>query len=109
MSSNGKAESVTRATLSEQISTALPNLSNKDASRVVDSILRGIRDSLAKGEEVKISGFGKWILQDKSARKGRNPQTGAPLTISARRVLKFKPSEVLREQLNENPFEAQKD
>jgi integration host factor subunit alpha len=109
MNSNGKSESITRSVLSDEISAALPDLSHRDASRVVDSILRGIRDSLAKGEEVKISGFGKWILQDKNARKGRNPQTGAPLTISARRVLKFKPSEVLREELNENPFETQKD
>jgi integration host factor subunit alpha len=106
MSTNGKQESITRAALSEEISSALPALSHRDASKVVDSILRGIRDSLAKGEEVKISGFGKWILQDKNARKGRNPQNGKPLVIAARRVLKFKPSEVLREELNANPFSS---
>lgn len=102
---NGKKPSVTRATLCDEIMTAIPDISQRDASKMVDNILRAMRDTLSKGEEIKISGFGKFVLHEKSARKGRNPQTGETITISARRVLKFRPSDVLREQLNDNLFE----
>lgn len=101
---NGKQANITRATLAEDIGDAVPGLSSKDASRVVDSVIRGIRESLVKGEEVKISGFGKFVLMDKAPRKGRNPKTGEPITISGRRVMKFRPSDVLKEDLNGNPF-----
>jgi len=77
-------QSITRSKLADDIAVAVPSLSPKDASRVVDSVLRGIRDSLVKGEEVKISGFGKFVLQDKAPRKGRNPKTGEPMTIKAK-------------------------
>ena len=101
MGTNGKLESITRAALSDEIARAIPDLSHRDAARIVDSIVRVVRDTLAKGEEVKISGFGKFTLHDKKSRHGRNPQTGEGIMISARRVLKFRPSEVLRERLND--------
>lgn len=100
----GKTETVTRADLSDEISSVVPSLSGKEAQRVVDNIIRGIRDSLVKGNEVKVSGFGKFVLQTKNPRKGRNPKTGEPITISGRRVMKFKASDVLRDSLNGNPF-----
>lgn len=100
----GKTETVTRADLADSVSSVVPSLSGKEAQRVVDNVIRGIRDSLVKGEEVKISGFGKFVLQTKNPRKGRNPKTGEPITISGRRVMKFKASDVLRDSLNGNPF-----
>jgi len=102
--SNEKVETVTRANLADEISSAVSSLSGKESQRVVDSVIRGIRDSLVKGVEVKISGFGKFVLQNKNPRKGRNPKTGETIMISGRRVMKFKPSDVLRDELNGNIF-----
>ena len=72
----------------------------KDCARIVDSIFEIIKDDLNKGNAVKISGFGKWAVRAKRKRKGRNPQTGEPLTIDARKVVTFKPSTVLRDVVN---------
>ncbi len=74
--------------------------SKKDSSDVVEMILETIKDSLIKGEKVKISGFGNFVVNEKKARRGRNPQTGDDLTISERRVLTFKPSQVLKSAIN---------
>ena len=74
--------------------------SKKDSSDVVEMILETIKESLIKGEKVKISGFGNFAIKEKKARRGRNPQTGDDLTISARRVLTFKPSQVLKSAIN---------
>jgi integration host factor subunit alpha len=104
MMADGKTETVTRADIADEISSAVPSLSGKEAQRVVDNVIRGIRNSLVKGDEVKISGFGKFVLQTKNPRKGRNPKTGDEITIAGRRVMKFKSSDVLRESLNGNPF-----
>ena len=98
-----KVATVTRADIADGISSAVSSLSGKDAQRVVDNVIRGIRDSLVKGEEVKISGFGKFVLQTKDPRKGRNPKTGEAITIAGRRIMKFKPSPVLRDSLNVSP------
>ena len=72
----------------------------KDCVRFVDSLFKIIKDDLSKGTEVKISGFGKWTVKAKKKRRGRNPQTGEALTIDARRVVTFKPSNVLRDAIN---------
>jgi len=74
--------------------------SKKDAGEAVEQVFAIIRDSLRRGEKVKISGFGNFVVRDKNARVGRNPQTGQEITISARRVLTFKPSQVLKNALN---------
>ena len=74
--------------------------SKKDSSDVVEMILETMKDALIKGEKVKISGFGNFVVKEKKARRGRNPQTGDDLTISARRVLTFKPSQVLKSAIN---------
>ena len=60
-----------------------------------------IKDTLAEGDKVKISGFGNFVVREKNARKGRNPQTGQEILLDARRVLTFKPSLVLKNVLNE--------
>ena len=74
--------------------------SKKDAADLVELIFNTIKDTLAKGEKIKISGFGNFVVRDKKARTGRNPQTGDAIKISARRVLTFKPSQVLRAEVN---------
>lgn len=72
----------------------------KEAEGMVESVLEIIKDTLASGEEVKIAGFGKFIVHQKHDRTGRNPQTGEPLTITARKILTFKPSIILKQELN---------
>jgi integration host factor subunit alpha len=73
--------------------------SKKEAAEMVDLVFQTIKDTLSKGEKVKISGFGNFSIRDKSIRVGRNPQTGDAMEISARRVLTFKPSQVLKEDV----------
>jgi len=74
--------------------------SKKDSARIVESVFDIMKDELAKGLKVKISGFGNFVVKDKNSRRGRNPQTGAEIEISARRVLTFKSSQVLKKALN---------
>ena len=75
--------------------------SKKDSARIVESVFDIIKDNLTTGEKVKISGFGNFVVKEKKSRRGRNPQTGAEIAISARRVLTFKSSQVLRKALND--------
>ena len=72
----------------------------KDCVRIVESLFDLIKDDLGKGKDVMISGFGKWTVKAKKKRRGRNPQTGEALTIDAKRVITFKPSNVLRDAIN---------
>lgn len=82
-------------------------LSKADAARAVDSVFQLLKQTLADGEDVLISGFGKWVVRDKKERRGRNPQTGKDLTITARRVVTFRASGVLRRLINtEKPGSA---
>jgi integration host factor subunit alpha len=77
-------------------------LSKRESARIVDLIFDIIKGKLENGENIKLSGFGSFAVRDKKARRGRNPQTGEEITISARRVLSFKPSDVLRKRINES-------
>jgi len=70
------------------------------SNKLVESTLEIIKRTLASGEDVLISGFGKFYLKEKRGRRGRNPQTGNDLTLGARRVVKFKCSVVLRDKIN---------
>ncbi|HUO06532.1 MAG TPA: integration host factor subunit alpha [Candidatus Binataceae bacterium] len=74
--------------------------SKKEACDAVEAVFAIIRESLRHGGKVKVSGFGTFIVNNKKARRGRNPQTGAPITIDSRRVLSFKPSQVLKHRVN---------
>jgi len=67
----------------------------------VESVFDIIKESLGRGEKIKISGFGNFVVKEKKSRRGRNPQTGDEISISARRVLTFKSSQVLRKALND--------
>ncbi|MCD6280856.1 MAG: integration host factor subunit alpha [Deltaproteobacteria bacterium] len=75
-------------------------LSHKDAMNAVETFIEIIKGRLEQGEAVSISGFGKWKVRDKAARKGRNPQTGQEITIPPRRVVTFSLSNVLRARLS---------
>ena len=74
--------------------------SKKEAVRVVETIFDILKEALERGEKVKISGFGNFMVRSKRARRGRNPQTGDDIEISSRRILTFKPSQVLKNDLN---------
>ena len=86
---------MTRADLREAVLREI-GLSRRESAEFVDSIIEAIADRLEAGEVVKISGFGTFTLRDKGERLGRNPKTREPAPISARRVVVFKPSAVLR-------------
>ncbi len=74
--------------------------SKKEAVRVVETIFDIVKEALERGEKIKISGFGNFVVRNKRARRGRNPQTGDDIEISARKILTFKPSQVLKNDLN---------
>lgn len=75
--------------------------SKKEAAELVDLIFKVIKDTLGRGEKVKISGFGNFSIRDKGNRVGRNPQTGDAMEITARRVLTFRPSQVLKDDITQ--------
>jgi integration host factor subunit alpha len=68
---------------------------------LVESIFEIINEELEKGNSIKISGFGKWVVKSKKERKGRNPQTGKSMTIAARKVVTFKEAPKLRSEINQ--------
>jgi integration host factor subunit alpha len=74
--------------------------SRKESAELVDLVFDLMKETLEDGSKIKISGFGNFIVREKRSRKGRNPQTGEEIQISARRVLTFKPSQVLRKAIN---------
>lgn len=74
--------------------------SKKESAEIVEMVFDTIKETLERGEKIKISGFGNFIVRDKKSRVGRNPQTGREIEISARRVLTFRPSQVLKNALN---------
>ena len=92
--------SMTKADIVERIYKEA-GFSKKEAAELVDLVFKVIKDTLARGEKVKISGFGNFSIRDKSTRVGRNPQTGTAMNISARRVLTFKPSQILKEDITD--------
>ena len=71
----------------------------KDSIEIVDRVFESIKVALEKGESVKIAGFGKFEVKQKRSRRGRNPQTGEEIEITARKVLKFRPSQILRDAM----------
>ncbi|MGB9698494.1 MAG: integration host factor subunit alpha [Thermodesulfobacteriota bacterium] len=90
---------MTKADLVETIYEKI-GFSRKESAEIVDLVFDLMKETLENGEKIKISGFGNFLVRQKRSRKGRNPQTGEEIEISARRVLTFKPSQVLRKALN---------
>ncbi len=75
-------------------------ISKKEAADMVELIFESMKDTLAQGEKIKISGFGNFVVREKRSRVGRNPRTGEAIEISARKVLTFRPSQILRAEVN---------
>lgn len=90
---------MTKADIVEKVYEKI-GFSKKEASELVDLVFVTLKDVLGDGGKVKISGFGNFLVREKKERIGRNPQTGEQLKISARRVLTFRPSQVLKAKLN---------
>ena len=90
---------VTRVNLAEAVYKRV-GLSRKESAVLVEMVLSEMIDSLALGETVKLSSFGSFVVRDKGERIGRNPKTGVEVPIMQRRVLVFKPSNVLKAHMN---------
>jgi integration host factor subunit alpha len=91
---------MTKADIVERVYEKVGGFSKKEAADAVESVFEVMKEALEGGHKMKISGFGNFLVRDKKARIGRNPQTGEEITISSRRVLTFKPSQVLKSVLN---------
>ncbi len=91
---------MTKADIVESVYEKLGGFSKREAAEIVELVFETLKETLASGEKVKISGFGNFVVREKKARMGRNPQTDDPIEISARHVLTFKPSQVLKQTLN---------
>lgn len=90
---------MTKAEIIEKIFSRI-GFSKKESAEIVELVFDTIKTTLESGEKIKISGFGNFVVRDKKPRVGRNPQTGEEIEISARRVITFRPSQVLKAALN---------
>lgn len=93
-------QTITRAQLSEAVYQEV-GLSRNESADLLEAVLGYISDSLATGESVKISSFGSFSVRQKGQRTGRNPKTGEEVPILPRKVLVFRPSQVLKSRINE--------
>lgn len=93
---------MTKADIIERVYEKVGGFSKKEAADVVETVFGLMKVTLARTEKIKISGFGNFVVRQKKERIGRNPQTGRPITIDERCVLNFKPSQVLKNTLNQN-------
>ncbi|MEE9386522.1 MAG: integration host factor subunit alpha [Nannocystaceae bacterium] len=89
-----------KADLVDRLCDSKGGFSKKEASDHIDAVFDAMKEVLTRGERVKISGFGNFVVREKRPRPGRNPQTGTEITIEARRVVTFKPSSILKASLN---------
>ncbi len=91
---------MTKADLVENIYQKT-GFSKKDSADIVETVFDLIKTTLEEGEKIKIAGFGNFVVKEKATRRGRNPQTGDEIKISSRRILTFKPSQVLKNSIND--------
>ena len=89
----------TKAEIIEAVA-GICDVSKAEAQRAVDAVFVAITDNLSKGEEVRLTGFGSFSISNRSARTGRNPQTGETIQIQASKAPKFKPGEPLKQAVN---------
>ncbi|HJY48192.1 MAG TPA: integration host factor subunit alpha, partial [Stellaceae bacterium] len=92
-------KTITRADLCEAVYKQV-GLSRIESATFVDLVLKEIADCLERGETVKLSSFGSFVVRKKGQRMGRNPKTGKEVPIPPRRVMVFKPSDLLKQQIN---------
>lgn len=93
-------KTITRADVAEILYQEV-GLSRKESGDMLDAVLEEIVNDLSGGNDVKLSSFGTFALKDKRPRVGRNPKTGVEAEISSRRVISFKPSQVMRKAVNQ--------
>ena len=93
-----KSGTLTRADLADQVHGEI-GLSRADSAAMVEQLLAHLCQAMSRGENVKISGFGTFVLRDKGERVGRNPKTGVEVPIAPRRVLTFRASTMLRDRI----------
>src|SRR5579863_10501340 len=93
---------MTKAEIVQALYNKVGGFSRKESAELVDLVFEMMKETLGRGEKIKVSGFGNFVLRDKRQRPGRNPQTGQPIKISERRVLTFKASQILKQTLNEH-------
>jgi integration host factor subunit alpha len=91
---------MTKTDLIEKISL-MTAFTKKESSEIVERVFDVVKTTLEAGENIKIAGFGTFEVKEKAARRGRNPQTGEVIEIAPRKVLTFKPSQVLKKSINE--------
>ena len=96
---------MTKADIIESVYEQI-GFSKREAADVVETLFETMKSTLEAGEKIKVSGFGNFVVRNKRARVGRNPQTGEVISISQRRVLTFKPSQVLKDALNDSRNES---
>src|SRR4029077_21112559 len=101
-------KTVTRADLCEAVYQKV-GLSRTESATLVELVLKEITDCLERGETVKLSSFGSFVVRKKGQRIGRNPKTGKEVPISPRRVMVFKPSAILKQRINNEPITAKND
>jgi integration host factor subunit alpha len=97
---------MTKAEIVQTLYAKVGGFSRKESADMVDLVFEMMKETLGRGEKIKISGFGNFVLRDKRQRPGRNPQTGDAIKISERRVLTFKASQILKLALNPRADEA---
>jgi integration host factor subunit beta len=95
-----RGDGMTKAELVEDVARAA-ELTKKDAERLVEIVFESIIDTLNQGEKIELRGFGSFRVRERGARRGRNPKTGDPVNIPAKRVPYFKPGKELKELINE--------
>jgi integration host factor subunit alpha len=95
-----KKNNVTRKELAIAVTEKL-GIPQRNAAEIVDSVFATLKDTLINGKSIKLVQFGSLNVRDKSPRRGRNPKTGEPMTITKRQMVTFRPSRQLRERLNE--------
>ena len=94
-----KKMNVTRKELAESVSEKL-DISHRNAAEIVDTVFAALKNTMVTGGSIKLVQFGTFIIHDKAPRRGRNPQTGASMTITKRQMISFRPCRRLRERLN---------
>lgn len=92
-------EGLTKHGITEKVS-ATTGFSHKESLKCVELLLEIMKNTLEAGEKIKVAGFGNFEVKQKADRRGRNPQTGETITITSRKILSFKPSTVLKANIN---------
>jgi integration host factor subunit alpha len=93
-------DTITKAELVQAV-YELRLFTKRESGELVEHVFQTLKAQLAQGVKIKLSGFGNFEVRDKKSRKGRNPKTGVDITIEPRRILRFKPSQLLKMQLNQ--------